>query len=129
MMKTILIVEDNLLNMKLFTDILRANGYATVQSVDGRDIVELARRERADLVIMDMQLPVVSGLVLTRMLKSDEQLKHLPVLAVTAHAVEGIEFEIRRAGCDDYLPKPVSMDDLLETIARHLAPGGHCCKG
>lgn len=120
MTKKILIVEDNALNMKLFNDVLEANGYATILSVDGRDILEIAHQNQPDLVIMDVQLPFESGLELTKMLKADKQFEHLPVLAVTAYASLSDESELRQAGCDEYIPKPISIPDLLAAVERHL---------
>ena len=121
MTKTILIVEDNTLNMKLFNDILQANGYDTIQSIDGTDVLEIAKVQKPDLIIMDIQLPVRSGLEITKDLKADEELKHIPVVAVTAFAMRGDERMIREGGCDDYIAKPISVPIFLETIAKHLS--------
>ncbi len=120
MVKTILIVEDNELNMKLFNDLLQARGYETLQSVDGVNTMQLAREHRPDLIIMDIQLPEVSGIEHIRMLKADDDLKDIPVLAVTAFAMKGDEEEIFEAGCDGYITKPVSVVLFLETIAKHI---------
>jgi two-component system cell cycle response regulator DivK len=119
-MKKIMIVEDNELNMKLFNDLLQAQGYGTVQSSDGKDILKLAHRNRPDLIIMDVQLPGVSGVELTRMLKADADLKHIPILAVTAFAMKGDQEKIMESGCDGYLSKPISIPVFLETIAKFL---------
>ena len=97
MSKKILIVEDNDLNMKLFNDLLQANGYETVQTVDGRDALKLAREHTPDLILMDIQLPEISGLEVTKMLKADDDLKGIPVIAVTAFAMKGDEEKIREA--------------------------------
>jgi len=120
MTKKILIVEDNELNMKLFNDLLRAHGYETVQTIDGRDVLELARQHEPDLILMDIQLPEISGLDVTRMLKADDGLKHIPVIAVTAFAMKGDEEKIREGGCEDYIAKPISVPNFLETINKHL---------
>ena len=97
--KTILIVEDNELNMKLFHDLLDAYGYATVQTRNGLDALTLARTHRPDLILMDIQLPEVSGLEVTKWLKEDEELRDIPVVAVTAFAMKGDEERIRSGGC------------------------------
>ena len=120
MAKTILIVEDNDLNMKLFNDLLQAHGYNTVQTMDGRDAVKLAREHRPDLILMDIQLPEISGLEVTKMLKADADLKHIPVVAVTAFAMKGDEEKIREGGCEGYISKPISVASFLETVAKFL---------
>ncbi len=120
MAKTILIVEDNELNMKLFSDLLQAYGYETLKSVDGMDCLQLAREHRPDLIIMDIQLPVISGLEHTRMLKSDNDLKDIPVVACTAFAMRDDEKKILDAGCDGYIPKPISVPNFLETVRSFL---------
>ena len=120
MAKTVLIVEDNDLNMKLFNDLLQAHGYDTLQTMAGRDAVQIARENTPDLILMDIQLPEISGLEVTKMLKADEDLKHIPVIAVTAFAMKGDEEKIREGGCDGYLAKPISVPVFLETIAKFL---------
>lgn len=120
MAKTILIVEDNDLNMKLFNDLLQAHGYETVQTMDGRDVLQLARENRPDLIIMDIQLPEISGLEVTKMLKADDELKDIPVIAVTAFAMKGDEEKIREGGCEGYIAKPISVPTFLETVAKFL---------
>ncbi len=119
-MKTILIVEDNELNMKLFNDLLEAHGYATLKTRDGIDALKMAREHQPDLIIMDIQLPEVSGLDVTKWLKEDEKLRHIPVIAVTAFAMKGDEEKIREGGCQDYISKPISVVKFLETVAKHL---------
>jgi two-component system cell cycle response regulator DivK len=116
MTKTVLIVEDNELNMKLFNDLLEANGYATLQSRNGMAAVELARKHKPHLILMDIQLPEVSGLEVTAWLKQDEALKHIPVVAITAFAMKGDEEKIRARGCEAYLSKPISVRTFLETV-------------
>jgi two-component system cell cycle response regulator DivK len=117
MPKTVLIVEDNELNMKLFNDLLTANGYKTLQVRDGRGVVDLARVERPDLILMDIQLPEISGLDVTKLLKSDPELKSIPVVAVTAFAMKGDEERIRQGGCDGYIAKPIAVASFLKTVA------------
>lgn len=120
MNKTILIVEDDVPNMKLFNDLLQAQGYKTLQSVDGLDCLRLAREHRPDLILMDIQLPKISGAEHTRALKADDDLKDIPVLAVTAFAMLGDKEKILAAGCDDYISKPISVPNFLETVAHHI---------
>lgn len=121
MAKTILIVEDNELNMKLFRDLLEAQGYDILQTRDGMQALDLARKERPDLIVMDIQLPQVSGLEVTKWIKADDDLKHIPVVAVTAFAMKGDEEKIREGGCEAYVAKPISVKDFLSTIERFLA--------
>jgi len=118
MVKTVLIVEDNPLNMTLFNEVLRENGYETVQSVDGKNTLQLAREHHPDLIVMDIQLPETSGLEYTGMLKADDELKNIPVLAVTAFALKGGVERILAAGCDDVVAKPISIPAFLESIAQ-----------
>ncbi|MCC6597584.1 MAG: response regulator [Alphaproteobacteria bacterium] len=120
--KTVLIVEDNELNMKLFNDLLEAHGIGTLQTSDGRSVLELAREHKPDLILMDIQLPEVSGLDVTRWLKDDEELKHIPVIAVTAFAMKGDEQKIREGGCEGYISKPISVGKFMEVINGYLNP-------
>ncbi len=120
MTKTVLIVEDNELNMKLFRDLLEAHGIATVETRNGMEVLELAREKKPDLVLMDIQLPEVSGLDVTKWLKNDEALKSIPVIAVTAFAMKGDEEKIRQGGCEDYISKPISVTRFLEVIQTYL---------
>lgn len=120
MAKTILIVEDNDLNMKLFNDLLQAHGYNTLQTKDGREALTLAKENHPDLILMDIQLPEVSGLEITKMLKEDESLKAIPVIAVTAFAMKGDEEKIREGGCEGYIAKPISVANFLQTVAKFL---------
>jgi two-component system cell cycle response regulator DivK len=122
MSKTILIVEDNELNMKLFNDLLQAHGYNTLQAKDGRVVVDLTRKNRPDLILMDIQLPEISGLEITKMLKADDDLRSIPVIAVTAFAMKGDEQKIRNGGCDGYIAKPISVASFLQTVSRFLEP-------
>jgi two-component system cell cycle response regulator DivK len=121
MAKKILIVEDNDLNMKLFNDLLQAHGYETVQTVDGRDALKLVREHSPDLILMDIQLAEISGLEVTKMIKADDDLKDIPVIAVTAFAMKGDEEKIREGGCEGYIAKPISVPHFLETVQKFLA--------
>jgi two-component system cell cycle response regulator DivK len=121
MAKTVMIVEDNELNMKLFHDLLEAHGYQTVGTRNGIEALDLARKHRPDLILMDIQLPEVSGLEVTKWLKEDPELQAIPVVAVTAFAMKGDEERIREGGCEAYLSKPISVGKFIETIRRFLA--------
>jgi two-component system cell cycle response regulator DivK len=118
----VLIVEDNELNMKLFNDLLAAHGYRTIQTRNGFEALELARTHRPDLILMDIQLPEVSGLEVTRWLKDDDELCQIPIVAVTAFAMKGDEERIRSGGCEAYISKPISVMSFLETIRRFIGP-------
>ena len=120
MTKKVLIVEDNELNMKLFHDLLDAQGYETLQTREGLQALALAREHRPDLILMDIQLPEISGLEVTKWLKEDDDLRSIPVVAVTAFAMKGDEERIREGGCEAYLSKPISVTLFLDTIKRLL---------
>jgi two-component system, cell cycle response regulator DivK len=120
MAKTVLIVEDNELNMKLFHDLLEAHGYATLATRNGIEALDLARKHRPDLILMDIQLPEVSGLEVTKHLKDDDELRHIPVVAVTAFAMKGDEERILAGGCEAYLSKPISVSKFIETVRHFL---------
>lgn len=121
MQKTVLIVEDNELNMKLFNDLLEANGHATLRTKSGVEAISLAREHHPDLILMDIQLPEVSGLEVTRWLKNDNELRAIPVIAITAFAMKGDEEKIRQGGCEAYLSKPISVAKFLETVNSFLS--------
>ncbi len=120
MTKKVLIVEDNELNMKLFHDLLDSQGYVTLQTREGLEALTLAREERPDLILMDIQLPEISGLEVTKWLKEDDELSSIPVVAVTAFAMKGDEERIRQGGCEAYISKPISVSGFLDTIRRLL---------
>ena len=120
MPKKVLIVEDNELNMKLFHDLLEAYGYETVQTKDGLKALELAREHLPDLILMDIQLPEVSGLEVTKWIKDDSRLAEIPVVAVTAFAMKGDEERIREGGCEAYLSKPITVTTFIETVQKFL---------
>ena len=121
MAKRILVVEDNDLNRKLFCDVLKANGHEVVPVADGQNVLATAKRFAPDLVIMDIQLPNISGINLIAQLKADSELADVPVLAVTAYAGKGDEERIRDAGAADYLAKPVSIGPFMAAV-RALVP-------
>ena len=118
--KTVLIVEDNELNMKLFHDLLDAHGYRILQTKDGMEALDIAREHHPDLILMDIQLPEVSGLEVTKWLKEDATLRSIPVVAVTAFAMKGDEERIREGGCEAYLSKPISVGKFIETVRRFI---------
>jgi two-component system, cell cycle response regulator DivK len=121
MPKTVLIVEDNELNMKLFNDLLEAHGYFTLQTKDGGEALRMARTHRPDLILMDIQLPEVSGLEVTKWLKEDDDLRTIPIIAVTAFAMKGDEQKIRDGGCEAYIAKPISVASFMNTVERFLS--------
>ncbi|MDD3371049.1 MAG: response regulator [Alphaproteobacteria bacterium] len=118
--KLVMIVEDNELNLKLFRDLLEAHGYATLHTHDGFQVLDMVRQNRPDLILMDIQLPEVSGIEVTGWLKADEELKKIPVIAITAFAMRGDEEKIRAAGCDDYLSKPIAVHQFIATVKKYL---------
>ena len=119
--KTILIVEDNELNMKLFNDLLEAHDYNILQTRDGMEALKIAREKKPDLILMDIQLPEVSGLEVTKWIKEDENLRSIPVIAVTAFAMKGDEEKIREGGCEAYIAKPISVSHFLGTVQKFLS--------
>lgn len=120
MKKRILIVEDNDLNLKLFRDLLTAHGYETIETKEGLEAITLTRSEHPDLILMDIQLPEISGLDVTRRLKAEEALRDIPIIAVTAFAMKDDEEKILAAGCEAYISKPISIVPFLNTVRRFL---------
>ena len=120
MPKKVMIVEDNELNMKLFNDLLETRGYETIRITDGLEAMKMARQVMPDVIIMDIQLPEISGLEVTKWLKEDPELRTIPVIAVTAFAMKGDEQRMREGGCDDYIAKPISVTRFLETVEKYL---------
>jgi len=116
----ILVVEDNELNLKLFCDLLRAHGYAAEPVRDGREAIEKARNFAPDLIVMDIQMPHISGLELIEQLKQDDELKATPIMAVTAYAAKGDEERIRDAGAEGYVSKPISVMKFVAAVASLL---------
>jgi len=121
MCKRVLIVEDNVLNMKQYDGFLQAQGYGTLHSNDGSDIIDVVKEHRPDLIVMDIQLPKRSGVELTKILKADERFKDIPVIAVTAFAMKGDEDKVREAGCDDFIIKPISSVTFLNVVQKYLS--------
>lgn len=118
--KLVLIVEDNELNTKLFRDLIEAHGYRTLHTHDGMEVIPLCRHHKPDLIVMDIQLPEVSGLDVTKWLKADHELKSIPVIAVTAFAMKGDEEKIRAGGCDEYLSKPIAIQKFISVVQSFL---------
>jgi two-component system cell cycle response regulator DivK len=119
----ILVVEDNELNLKLFCDLLRAHGHEAEPVRDGREAVERARAFAPDLVVMDIQMPHVSGLELIEQMKVDAELMTTPIMAVTAYAAKGDEERIRDAGAEGYVSKPISVLKFVEAVNELLTMG------
>ena len=117
----VLIVEDNALNMKLLRDVLAAKGYATLEATTGARAIELALQHAPDVILMDVQLPDVDGVEVLRRIRTDARTASLPVVAVTAQAMDGDRDRFLRGGFDEYLPKPVDVLELLEVLARYSA--------
>ncbi len=117
----ILVVEDNELNLKLFCDLLRAHGFEAEPVRDGREALDRARAFVPDLVVMDIQMPHVSGLELIEQMKADSDLKAMPIMAVTAYAAKGDEERIRDAGAEGYVSKPISVIRFVEAVQGLLA--------
>lgn len=120
MMKTLLIIEDNPDNMALAEEILEDAGFATVQAMRAEDGIERLQQGEIDLVLMDMSLPEMDGLEATRIIKANNSLKAIPVIGLSAHAMQSDRDKALEAGCDDYLTKPIDENELLEMINRFL---------
>ena len=120
MNERILIVEDNPQNMRLIEMTLSAKGYTLLKATDGEEALDVARREQPDLIIMDIQLPKMSGLDVTRRLRSNPTFNHVPIIAITAYAMRGDEEQALNAGCDAYLTKPINTRQLPKVIAQML---------
>ncbi len=118
--KRILVVEDNRDNMTLIVDVLDSMDYTVLQATDGEQGVELARSDIPDLILMDLSLPVMDGWTATRHIKSDDALKHIPVIALTAHAMVGDRERALEAGCNDYISKPINLQILAQKLTEYL---------
>ena len=118
--KYVLIVEDNPLNMRLFSAMVAAQGYGVLQAIDGARGIDLAHQEHPDLIIMDVNLPGMSGLEVTHYLKEDEETRDIPVIVTTAYGLRGDEKELRECGCDAFMAKPIAVGEFVELIDRML---------
>jgi two-component system cell cycle response regulator DivK len=121
MKKTILVVEDQEDNRQILRDLLGSAGFRMIEAHDGEQALTVARSQRPDLILMDIQLPEISGLEVTKWLKEDDDLRAIPVIAVTAFAMKGDEEKIRGGGCEAYIAKPISVASFLRTVERFLA--------
>lgn len=119
-MKRILMVEDTEDNRHIVRDLLGASGYELLEAADGAEGVAMASRHKPDLILMDIQLPVLDGYEATRRIKSDPALQHIPIIAVTSFALSGDEVKTREAGCDGYVAKPFSPRQLLAKIKEFI---------
>lgn len=117
MKKVVLIVEDDLKSLKLARDMLQVSGYATLEATNGKEGVGLARIEKPDLILMDIQLPVMDGLVAIKLLKNDDVTKDIPIIVLTAYAMKGDEKKLRETGCDGYISKPIDVKGFLKKIS------------
>jgi len=117
--KKILVVDDTEWNRDLMVQLLE-DEYTVLQAVDGEEGVRVTEQEKPDLILMDLGMPVMDGWEATRKIKANDALKHIPIIAVTSHAMIGDEIEARKAGCDDYLSKPVDDEELLKKIHKFL---------
>ncbi len=122
MAKKVLVVEDNELNLRLFCDLLRAHDYDAEPVRDGREAMDRARTFQPDVIVMDIQMPHVTGLELTEAIRADAGLANIPIMAVTAYAGKGDEERIRAAGADAYVSKPISLMRFIETVEGLMAP-------
>ena len=118
--KIILIVEDDPKNLKLFRDILQFKGYVAIEATDGQQAVALAKEHKPDLILMDMQLPVMDGIEATKIIKHNETIKETIIIALTANAMPGDKKRMLEAGCHDYISKPVHIPDFLKNVAGYL---------
>jgi two-component system cell cycle response regulator DivK len=119
-MKRILIVEDNERNLKLFRSLLNSQGYETIEAWDGEEGVKLAKEQKPDLILMDIQMPVMDGIAATRILKKDPETKDIPVIALTSYAMEGDRERFLSEGFVEYISKPIKVNEFLEVIRRCL---------
>jgi two-component system cell cycle response regulator DivK len=124
MAKTILVIEDNAMNMKLFCDVLEGLGQASIGAPNGKTGLALAEQHRPDLILLDIQLPDISGLEVAQTLKANPALKHIPVIAVTASVMRGDEERIRASGCDLYVRKPIQVAEFMTVIREYLGESG-----
>ena len=124
MAAVILIAEDEPQNRKLFRDILNRFGYQTLEALNGRQAVEMAREEKPGLILMDIHMPVMDGWAAIKAIREDEATREIPALALTAYIVQGESGELTGAGFNDYITKPISIKGFLAKVAEFLPPGG-----
>ena len=121
MTKYILVVEDQADNRQIIRDMLAATDYEIIEAENGEEALAAVGKQRPDLILMDVQLPIIDGYTATRRIKADPALRSIPIIAVTSYALDGQEKIARAAGCDDYVPKPYSPRELLAKIRQHLS--------
>ena len=121
MAKIILIVEDEPKSLTLLRDLLQVSGYKTIEATNGKQAIELARSKKPALIRMDIMLPEMDGLEVTRILKAEATTRHIPILALTSYAMKGDEARFLQAGCDGYLAKPFDIKELLKQVAKYLS--------
>lgn len=121
MAKVILIVEDEPRNLKLIRDLLQVSGYITLEATDGKQGVALAKHNKPDLILMDIQMPVMDGIEATRILKADDETKAIPIIALTSYAMKGDEEKIRESGFDGYIAKPFDVKEFLREVSKFLS--------
>ena len=121
MSKRILVVEDQPDNRKIIRDVFVATGYEIIEAENGEEALAAIAKARPDLILMDIQLPIMDGYTATRRIKADPALRSIPVIAVTSYALSGEEKKAREAGCDDYIPKPYSPRELLAKVRQYLS--------
>ncbi|MBN9543549.1 MAG: response regulator [Alphaproteobacteria bacterium] len=119
-MKKILIVEDNVLNLKLFVDVLKANNFEVIPTSDGFQAVNLVEENMPDIILMDIQLQGITGIDIIKQIKSVDKFRHIPIIAITAFAAANDEAKIRDSGCNDFMAKPFSITDLVKKIQQTL---------
>ncbi|GAB4526363.1 MAG: response regulator [Anaerolineae bacterium] len=118
--QTVLVVEDNQDNMTLIVDVLTSMGYRAVEARDGQEGIDKARSEQPHLILMDLSLPRLDGWTATRQIKADPDLKTIPIIALTAHAMVGDRERALEAGCDDYITKPINLTELTQKLTEYL---------
>lgn len=117
----ILVVEDNQMNLMLVTDLLEAAGYLVIPALGGKEALRVARQEHPELILMDIQLPEMDGLEVTRLLKQDESTRDIKIVALTAHAMRGDEDKARQAGCSGYIAKPINTRKFVHVVRDYLS--------
>ena len=118
--ETILVIEDNALNMKLVKSLLGIGKYSVLAAEDAESGMQVARENHPDLILMDIQLPGMDGLTATKILKADQKLNTIPIVALTSHAMEGDDKKALAAGCDGYIAKPIDTKNFLATIGQYI---------
>ena len=120
-MSTVLIIEDNEMNVRLFSDLLKSRRYNVISCLDSTQALQMVKEYKADVILMDIQMPNISGLELTRLIRSDKTICDTKIIAVSAFAMEDDIVRIRSAGCDDYISKPIEINSFFQTISRYVS--------